>query len=665
LKKFIGALFLIWFGAILVVYYVVQKPGLLYTLAGLLDTLWTLLVLAIILFNAYGLGKNVLQLRRFEYDVSNGRLLFSLGIGLGALGFLSLFFSAVHLARGNILTIFQIALASYFLLRNVQRDLHEDLVLLRSSLNMSLSQYGLFTKSALILLVIFAFLLTLAPPFEAFDALSYHLAQPLKILQDGGLRVIDIPPFWYPNITENVYLWALGMGSERAAQMIHLSWALLAIILLWDWATKTWGIEIGRKSLLLVASLASLPLLSSWAYADMALVYYSIAAILAVSMYRRQKKSHWLYLAAVMAGLSMTVKYTSFVVPLVCGIIILFDRLSWQSVKEAVRFGCIALLVALPWYIRNLIFMHNPFYPLFFNGLYWDAFRSKWYANTGTGIGWRPLEILMIPLRMTLGYHDIAPADSRIGPLFLLLLPATVWILVRDLRKKSSEVESLRTIAIFVGISFAAWAYGVINSAILWQVRFFYPALLMFAIPSALGWDSLTAFDSSRLRLSRILETIVVVVIALTVIDTGIFVLQRNPLPYAFGSQSRLQYMERVNPTYAALYQLMTRLPEDAQVFNLFEPRTYALPRTVQPDIALDNFAHDVYLYQTPNAIIQHWKADHYTHVLLNEKGLDFTITSPMSKFTPAMQNTLRETLEQLKLIARTPDKVYSIYQIP
>ena len=60
---------------------------------------------------------------------------------------------------------------------------------------------------------------------------------------------------------------------------------------------------------------------------------------------------------------------------------------------------------------------------------------------------------------------------------------------------------------------------------------------------------------------------------------------------------------------------LMDELPIDANVYSLFEPRTYGLPRPTQPDAIVSNFAHDVYLYKTPEAIIQHWKSEHYTHV--------------------------------------------------
>jgi hypothetical protein len=70
-------------------------------------------------------------------------------------------------------------------------------------------------------------------------------------------------------------------------------------------------------------------------------------------------------------------------------------------------------------------------------------------------------------------------------------------------------------------------------------------------------------------------------------------------------------------------------------------------------------------LYKTPGAILLQWKAEHYTHVLVYERGLDFMIASATNKFPPAVQNTLQETLGQLELVAQTPDKVYTIYQIP
>ena len=666
MKKNIAALFLLWTGVIIAAYYVVQKPSLLTALAGLADTLWTLLVAAILLFNAYGIGKRILFRFRFEIGDSIDHRLLSWGIGLGALGLLGLFFSAIQLANQDILTVFQIALAVIFILRNDLKNLRIELNSLLSNLNLSFSQYNLFTKAALILPVGFSLLLTLVPPFEAFDALFYHLTQPARILQDGGLRAIDIAPhFWFPNLTENVYLWSLGMGSERATQIIHFSWGMLSALLLWHWASKTWNTEISRKTLLLLVAMPSLPMLASWAYADMALAYYSIAAIYATAQYRITQRDHWLGLIAIMSGFAMSVKYTSFVAPLTCGLLLLFRRPLLKSISSATQFSAIAIFTALPYYARNAILMHNPFYPFVFGGRYWDDFRAAWYADSGTGIGWNALQLFLLPLNTLLGHHDVNFFDGRMGPLFLILAPFTIWILISRTRQDSAEGWSLFAIGVFSLLSFIAWTIGVINSSALWQGRLLFPTLILFAIPTALAWDSLQQFDTSKLRISFLVNALIAVVIALTIFDLGIFVLQRNPLAVAIGAQTREKYIERVNPSYASLMNIMDKLPANARVYSLFEPRSYGFPRTTQPDPINYNFAHDIYLYKTPDAIIQHWKAEQYAYIIVYERGQEFMFKYAARKFSAEMQRELRETLGKLKLISQTPDKLYSIYQIP
>jgi hypothetical protein len=666
LKKYIGVLFLLWTGALIVLYYVVQKPGLLDIKVGLLDTLWTVLVAAILLFNAHGLGRRLLSLLRFRTQDSIVHLLLGWGIGMGILGLLGLLFAAVQFANKNLLTAVQILLALLFLFGGDFQELRARFRELVSYLNLSIGQYGLFTKIALTLPLVFAFLLAFVPPFEAFDVVFYHLAQPAMVLREGGLHAVDTPPqFWFPNLTENIYLWTLGMGSERAAQIIHLTWAVLAVLLLWYWSLKVWNAEISRKSLLLLAAMPAMPMLASWAYADMALVYYAIAALYAFTKFRETKAMTWLAIVAVMSGFAMSVKYTSFVVPLTCGLLLLLERPVRGAIQHALQFSVIAILTALPYYVRNAILMGNPFYPFVFGGRFWDSFLADWFADRGTGIGWNPAQLVLLPVNTLLGYRDANFFDGRMGPLFLLLAPFTVWILLTGTRRGTEESGSLLAIGMFCLLSFAAWTVGVINSSALWQARLLFPALIPFAIPSALAWDSLKAFDTPRLRISFLFNAVAVIIITLTLIDNTIFVLQRNPLAVATGAQTREHYIERINPPYAALMTLMDELPIQANVYSLFEPRTYGLPRRTYPDAIVSNFAHDVYLYHSAAEIIQHWKSEQYTHIIVYERGRDFMEDFAPDKFPPATQQILADTLSRLTLISQTPDKVYSIYQIP
>jgi hypothetical protein len=658
-------LFLLWTGIIIVAYYVVQKPSLLNSITGLADTLWTLLVSALFIFNAYGLGTRILSLTGLKPVNAVDRLLLGLGIGLGFLGLLGLGFSAAQIAKAEILVIFQLGLTAYFVLNNDLGKLRNDVGVLSANLNVSFSQYSLFTRLAILLPFAFSFLLTLLPPFEAFDALLYHLAQPARILQDGGLQLVDVPHFWFPNITENTYLWTLAFYSECSAQVIHFIWGTLSALLLWHWAVRMWNLEAGRKTLLLLAAIPSMPMLASWAYADMALTYYAVAALYTLTLSERDRTSSWLRVAGIMAGLGMGVKYTSFVLPLACGLVLLFRRPFAKAFSTAAQFSIVALGAALPWYARNAVMMGNPFYPFAFGGRYWDAFRNTWYADSGTGIGWNALQLLLLPLNALLGNQDANYFDGRVGPLFLILSPLAAWVLLARARRDSATGWSLLAIGIFSALSFAAWTLGVINSSALWQTRLIFPALVPFAIPTALGWEALKQFDASRLRISFLVNALTAIVIMLTIFDNGIFVLQRNPLAVALGAQSRERYIERVNPSYAALMQVMDKLPSNAHVYSLFEPRSYDLPRDIQPDPILYNFAHDVYLYHTPEGIIQRWTAEGYTHILVYERGMDFMVENRPDRMTTDVQEMFHETIQRLKLVSQTPDKIYSIYRIP
>ena len=659
--------FLLWIGIIISAYYIVQKPGLWHAFTGLADTLWTIIVAALLLFNVYGLGTRILQRVGLTSMDAVDHLLLGLGIGLGVLGLLGLAFSAAQIARPPIFLLFLISSTTFFVLKSDLQKLRDDVKALAADWNLSSGQYSLLTKITIILLFLFSFLLTLVPPFEAFDALLYHLAQPARILQDGGLRAIDIAPFWFPSLSESTFLWALALGSERATQMIHFAWGVLSALLLWHWVVKTWNAEVGRKTLLLLAGIPSLPMLASWAYADMALVFYATAALYTLTFYESTKSPLWLWFAGIMAGLAMGVKYTSFTVPLTGGLLILFWRRQQltQAISHVTQFSILTLIVALPWYARNAIIMGNPFYPFVFGGRYWDSFLSAWYGDAGTGIGWNALQIFLLPLNAVLGHQDVTFSDGRLGPLFLILAPFTLWILLSDSYQPSDRSRSLQAIGLFAAVSFAAWTLGVINSSALWQARLLLPALIPFAIPTALGWDSLTRLDAPNLRISFLANALIAIVIALTLFDNAVFVLQRNPLAVAFGAQSREQYIARINPSYAALIQIMDKLPANAHVYSLFEPRSYGLPRLTQPDAINYNFSHDLYIYRTPSEIIQHWKTEGYTHVVVYERGLGFMIESPSGKITPAAQVALNETLSRLELISQTPDKVYTIYKLP
>jgi len=666
MKRIIAVILLVWVIAVIGAFYIVQKPDLIPLFNGIMDTLWTFIVAVLLLFNAYAIGRRILQCTKSDLDEIE-RLLLGTGIGLGAQGLLSLWMSAAQIAKVPVLFAVQFVLGFFFFIARDHQALTSDIKTLRIHWHASFGQFNTLSKLAIGFLSLPAFLLTLVPQLEAFDVLLYHFAQPAQILKDGGLRPFENSSFWFPNLSENVYLWTLGMGSERAAQMLHLVWGILGILLLWHWASRIWNVEVGRKALLLTAAIPSLPILASWAYTDMALIFYSFAALYALTFYESKNSIAWLRVAGLMSGLAMGTKYTAFTTPLTCGLLILFWRRKnfKQAIAHAAQFSVIALAIAASWYLRSAIVMGNPFYPFIFGGRYWDSFRTEWYNGTGSGIGWNLVEIIRLPFVVMLGYRDETFFDGRMGPLFLTLAPLTIWILTKRTRRNLTQNLSLFTISFFSVLAFSAWALGVINSSHLWQGRLLFPALIPFIIPTALGWDTLHELDTSKIRISFLVNVLIGIVIALTLFSNNMFALRRNPLAVAFGIQTREQYIAKTSPSYAALIELVDELPQDARIYNLFEPRTYALPRFVQPDVINSNFSHDLYYQETPSKVIEYWKTKGYTHVLINNTGAKLESDDPESQFTPAAKDALREVITTLELVNQTPDGVYSIYQIP
>jgi hypothetical protein len=106
--------------------------------------------------------------------------------------------------------------------------------------------------------------------------------------------------------------------------------------------------------------------------------------------------------------------------------------------------------------------------------------------------------------------------------------------------------------------------------------------------------------------------------------------------------------------------KIIAAIPPDSSVYSVLEPRSYRSPRWIQPDPILDNFSHDVFLYNDPQSIVEMWRSAGYTHVLVNMRGANLVY-----EFNLEERKILDETLDSLHLIAITPEGGYAFYAIP
>jgi Dolichyl-phosphate-mannose-protein mannosyltransferase len=652
----------LWLAFVLAAFYVVQKPAFLQVATGLFSTAWTLLIASLLIYESAGIGHWLLGKIHPAALTEAERLLLGTGLGLGIFGLAGFGLSAAGLGKPAVLLALLAGVLVWLVWRGGLRSFHRNIETLMQAWKESVQQAPVWVRLGAALAFLLALLLAMAPPVEAFDALLYHLAVPAMWLKAGSLQLVDMPHYWFPQLVEGMFAWPLALGSDRAPQLIHFTFGLLTVLLLWNWSRRLWGERTAWWTLALLLTMPCLPWLAAWAYTDLALTFYTLAALYSVWKWKEGGDGRWLALGGLMAGFSMGVKYTSFLVPLT-GVLFIFwwgHRERRRALVHALLFAGLAALAALPWYLRNWIWTGNPFYPFVFGGPFWDAFRAQAFSGAGTGIGWNLGELLLLPLHVTLGFRDANYFDGRIGPFFLILLPAALWTLWLARRETPSRRSALVLTGAFAALTVFTWGYGVIQTTNLWQSRLLLPGLIPFVLVMAAGIDQIRQLDAPALKISFLLPILTGLVIAASLLDLGLQVAYRNPLMSAVGAETRQEYMARLQPGYAEELELVQQAPADAYVYFLYEPRSYGMPRRVQPDPINDNWAHDLYVNGSVDAALSAWRKEGYTHILFSRRGAEF-----VSTMTPGLAPRLDELTRALRLAGKSPDGQYELYTIP
>jgi hypothetical protein len=653
-------LILVWSGFVVSAYYVVQKPLALQVLNHLLMLAWTLVVISVLFLNALALGTMTIMCLVGDKNDDHSTLILAGGLGLGELGLLGFALAAFGVAKFAILLGIQILLLTWFIRRGAITEIFSRIGELITQIRTSGSRVPGWMRVAAAFTAISTFVMTFLPPVDAFDALLYHLTVPDLWLRDGGLRAYDLPPYWFPGIGEGAFVWGLGLGTDIVPQQLHFLWALFTALLLWNWSRNLWNDLTAWWVLLLLVSMPSLPLLASWAYTDLALTFFSAATLYTLWKGYTGSNVHWWRVAAVFTGMAMGIKYTSVILPLTGIILISIWKLREQRqwLTELIWFGMISGFTACVWYLRNWIWMGNPFYPFVFGGKYWDSFRAAGYTGAGSGAGWDLKAILSLPMTITLNYQDITAFDGDIGPLFLLSLPMALWVIARGRALEPSQRQAMTVIGLFACFSAAFWTYGYVTSKNLWQTRLLLPAIILFAIPASLGFVFLQNINTQRLRLYFVVSVLAAAAIFANLLDLSLNIISKNPFAAVTGIISREQLMEKFQPDYAFTLQLVAQTPRDANVYFLFEPRSYGASRTLQPDTLLDNFSHDVFLYKNPEDIVNVWRGKGYTHVLVSKRGAAFILTEKSE------MQILSDTIAMLTPISLAPNGNVALYEI-
>ncbi len=261
------------------------------------------------------------------------------------------------------------------------------------------------------------YLVNAAAPEISPDGSFYHLGLVRRYLAHGGFSRITTDLF--ANLTqgcEMLFLVGYSVGRHSAAALTHCAFlmALPASLIAYGHRFSLGAAGVIAAALVFVAPVVGVD--GSSAYVDVALAFAGFAAWYALELWDARCTDRYLILAGLMAGFCFAIKYTG-----AAAIGFALALVLWRTrrLRPVITFLIPALIVALPWLIKNWIIVDNPVSP-FFNRLFpnpyvhisfEDDLREGMRHLNGFHIDWRT------PLELTIRGGLL---QGTLGPAFLL-----------------------------------------------------------------------------------------------------------------------------------------------------------------------------------------------------------------------------------------------------
>lgn len=507
----------------------------------------------------------------------------------------------------------------------------------------------------------------LAPPLM-WDALTYHLTLPQFYAQAHALNPpVDILFTGMPQLNEMLFTAASLLRGAQAAQVLGWVFGALLALGLAMVAAKLIGPPRAWLAPAILYSAYTFALSLAWAYSELLLMLFTLAGLVALWQWRETHQWRWLCLGGVLAGLAVGCKYTTLIVPLAAGAVIGLGslwpprRLSAAGFLPPAIFLLAALLTFSPWLLKNWLFTGNPVYPLLFPAAYMDSLR-QWIYSRPDLAEHNPGLAALIFLRTTfLGRQGGNDYDATLGPLWVALLAG---LLFAQSRLTAREREAAGPLALFVGVGYLGWVISMPMSYFAVQARLFFGLFPALALLGSLGWMALHRLDAPRRLLSGLLNLAVLGVLCLSTLEQSTLYLV--PWPYLLGQQTAAAYRQANLGWYPLAISQINNLPAGARVVFLWETRALDCnpPDRCAPDVVIDRWWH---LRQTQGpaaAILAHWRAARFTHVLISDTGADFIRHDTQWPLTAADWEALQTLRDQLTRVENIGG-AYSLYALP
>jgi hypothetical protein len=416
--------------------------------------------------------------------------------------------------------------------------------------------------AALIAVYVVADVLVTAAPISSADALHYHANLPEVFAREG--RIEEVPWMWqsYQPFTvellvlDGFLLWDSVQGAF-APLLLGLGGGATVLVAAHRLAGR--GVALLATALYLCQPFALWLLTST--FVEPAAAFTVALAVANLMRYVRGARPEALVLAGLFTGATAGMKYIAAgaaAVVALSALLVLWRRLNLRLVAA---FCVPALLVALPWYVKNAILKGDPGYPIL---LGWDNAEEQtaaWELFDNFGHGHSPIDLLLLPVRLLADAERFNRAEY-ITPLLILFAPVALL----EPRARRAVGVALTCVAVYVVVWFSS----------VQDARYFLLAMPVLAVLAAVGIVAMA-------RQGRLGRTVAIIgtVAAFAVGGVVSVTYASRFAPYLVGSESEAAFLRENVSYHESVEWLNVHLPRDSVVVVDYAFLLHIDPETV------------------------------------------------------------------------------------
>ncbi|HCE17892.1 MAG TPA: hypothetical protein DEQ80_08545 [Anaerolinea thermolimosa] len=515
-----------------------------------------------------------------------------------------------------------------------------------------------------ITLIIFQLGIAAAPPVK-YDALTYHLALPRLYLEAGRLVFTPHIPYWgHPQLVEMLYTWAMTLGTPSSAAL--LSWWCSLLFLsgmagfAFTWLPKVTGkppfsSQVALYSVILILSSTTARWMMAWAYTDLFSAWFGLAAFHAFFLWQETGKPSWISWAGTLVGFAVGTKYTAGILGIaVFGLGVFLPGLRKFSLRQWTIGVALALLAFLPWGLKNYFSTGNPLFPYIFPTPAYPAERLA-AANLPPG-DYSILPQLILPLYITwTGIDSASGAGTDLGPLLILFAIPGVFMYRQN--------PTARFLGASLVIAWGTIALAGARYPHLQQTRLYFALLPALVALASWAWPNLCSLKIPQVSLQPIITAMALIILMTSIFQDAIHWARMRVVPYLLGIITEEEYLQENLGAYIYAMKAIDQLPPTSKILMLWEARSLYAPLHAIPDPWIDIWREAYRTQSDPNSILEKWKSEGITHLLVYQSGADF-----MRAEDRAISSAGWEAFERLLTSLPAPVNVggqyYLLYQV-